>query len=119
MDEYVGMTEAKTALPGVVKRLENGATDHVFVMRNNKPAAVLLGVQYYEDLRTLQRLREHLEDALMIHEATRADCGERHSLDDVFTELGTPHHSEESRTASPMAIVPGGSHGGGRRGGPG
>jgi PHD/YefM family antitoxin component YafN of YafNO toxin-antitoxin module len=88
MSEYVGMTEAKTALPSVIKRLEDGAADHVFVMRNNKPAAVLLAVQDYEDLRTLQSLREHLEDALMIHEATRADSGERHSLDDVFTELG-------------------------------
>ncbi len=88
MDEYVGMTEARTALPGVVKRLENGATDHVFVMRNNKPAAVLLGVKDYQDLRTLQALREHLEDALMIHEATRTDSGERHTLDDVLAELG-------------------------------
>ncbi|MHB1474757.1 MAG: type II toxin-antitoxin system Phd/YefM family antitoxin [Dermatophilaceae bacterium] len=88
MDEYVGMTEAKTALPGVVKRLENGATDHVFVMRNNKPAAVLLGVEDYQDLRSLQALREHLEDALMIHGATSTDSGKRHSLDDVFAELG-------------------------------
>jgi PHD/YefM family antitoxin component YafN of YafNO toxin-antitoxin module len=88
MDEYVGMTEAKTALPAVVRRLENGASDHVFVMRNNKPAAVLLGVEDYQNLRTLQALREHLEDALMIHEASRTDSGERHSLDDVFAELG-------------------------------
>ncbi|MHB8273263.1 MAG: hypothetical protein ACYDC9_00610 [Dermatophilaceae bacterium] len=42
-------------------------------MRNNKPAAVLLGVEDYQDLRALQSLREHLDDALMIHEATRTD----------------------------------------------
>lgn len=88
MDEYVGMTEAKTALARVVKRLEDGATDHVFVMRNNKPAAVLLGVEDYQNLRSLRALREHLEDALMIQRATSTDSGERHSLDDVLAELG-------------------------------
>jgi PHD/YefM family antitoxin component YafN of YafNO toxin-antitoxin module len=88
MDEYVGMTEAKTALAGVDKRLETGAADHVFVMRNNKPAAVLLAVEEYQDLRQLQSLREHLEDALMIHEAQRTDSGARHNLDDVLADLG-------------------------------
>jgi PHD/YefM family antitoxin component YafN of YafNO toxin-antitoxin module len=88
MDEYVGMTEAKTALPGVVKRLETGAAGHVFVMRNNKPAAVLLAVEEYQDLRQLQSLREHLEDALMIHEGQRTDSGARHTLDDVLADLG-------------------------------
>jgi PHD/YefM family antitoxin component YafN of YafNO toxin-antitoxin module len=72
----------------VVKRLETGAADHVFVMRNNKPAAVLLAVEEYQGLRELQSLREHLEDALMIHEGQRTDSGARHTLDDVLADLG-------------------------------
>ena len=56
----------------------------VFVMRNNKPAAVLLAVDEYQHLRSLRALHEHLEDAQMIHEALRADDGIRHNLDDVL-----------------------------------
>jgi len=87
MDEFVGMTEAKSALPGVLTRLESGAVDHVFVMRNNKPAAVLLAVDEYQHLRSLSALREHLEDAQMIYEAIQTDDGVRHSLDDVLEDL--------------------------------
>ena len=88
MDEYVGMTEAKSALPGVLTRLESGVVDHVFIMRNNKPAAVLVGVDEYQNLRSLRALSEHLGDAQMIHEALRADDGVRYGLDDVLADLG-------------------------------
>ncbi len=86
MDEFAGITEAKSALPGVLTRLESGSVDHVFVMRNNKPAAVLSAVDEYQHLRSLSALREHLEDAQMIHEAIRADDGVRHNLDDALAD---------------------------------
>lgn len=87
-ESFVGVSEAKSRLPQVLRGLESGETNHVFVMRNNEPVAVLVPTSAYEQMQELEELKEHLEDALLVVEANAEDSGKRHNLDEVIAELG-------------------------------
>ncbi len=85
---FIGISEVKSRFPQVVKDLEEGETDEVYVLRNNNPVAVVVSPSKYEDEAALRQRIEHLEDALLVLEARMADSGEQHDLDDVLSELG-------------------------------
>jgi prevent-host-death family protein len=50
LDEILPSKEAARALPQVIDRLESGDAEHVVITRRNKPRAVLLTIERYEQL---------------------------------------------------------------------
>jgi PHD/YefM family antitoxin component YafN of YafNO toxin-antitoxin module len=50
LDEILPSKEAARALPRVIDRLENGDAEHVVITRRNKPRAVLLTIERYQQL---------------------------------------------------------------------
>lgn len=81
--ELLGMTQAKTELPGRVRKLESGELGRVVLLKNNDPVAVILTTGEYERLMRLEVDREFIEDALAVLERSASDTGARISLDDL------------------------------------
>lgn len=50
LDEILPSKEAARALPQVIDRLESGDAEHVVITRRNKPRAVLVTIERYEQL---------------------------------------------------------------------
>jgi prevent-host-death family protein len=50
LDEILPSKEAARALPKVIDRLESGDAEHVVITRRNKPRAVLLTIERYQQL---------------------------------------------------------------------
>lgn len=84
--EFLGITDAKTKLSWAVSCLEEGQ-ERFLVMRRNRPVAVLLSTDRYEELARLEEETEHLRDALMILNARLEDDGTRYTLDEVLAKL--------------------------------
>ena len=49
MEKYVGLKELRPGLPGVVKEA-SGKSERFIITKRGKPAAVLIGVDDYEDM---------------------------------------------------------------------
>ena len=54
-DEILPIKEAVRSLPRALDRLETGESGHLVITRRNKPRAVLLAVERYEELLRGQR----------------------------------------------------------------
>lgn len=52
LDELVPAKMAARQLPQVIERLESGSADQLVITRRNRPQAVLLTVERYEQLIT-------------------------------------------------------------------
>lgn len=48
--EYIGVTQARTALPEIIRRLSDGEVGRTVILKNNKPVAVLVSTETYESL---------------------------------------------------------------------
>ena len=86
--EAIGITEAKTALPAVVRRLMSGEQARAFLFRRNKPVAVILPIEAYERLERLESDLEHLEDAMALAKASSVNDGTTWSIEEVKDKLG-------------------------------
>lgn len=82
----VSLTAFGADVSTYVRDAENG--EPKVIMRNNKPAAVLMGIEDAERLSRLDELEDDLKllTAAMVRIVT--DNGNRHSLDEVATEFG-------------------------------
>ena len=49
MEKYVGLKELRPGLPGVVKEA-GGKSERFIITKRGKPAAVLMGIDDYEDM---------------------------------------------------------------------
>ncbi|HVF12608.1 MAG TPA: type II toxin-antitoxin system prevent-host-death family antitoxin [Actinomycetota bacterium] len=87
-DEILGITAAKTELPQRVKRLQSGELERVVIVRQNSPIAVILTVDEYDRMRTIENQRETFEDLKLLLESLSKDNGGRISLEDIKAELG-------------------------------
>lgn len=84
--EFLGITDAKTKLSWAVKCLEAGQ-DRFFVMRRNRPVAVMLSPGRYEELLNLEDEVDHLRDVVMVLRSRLEDDGTRHTLDEVLAKF--------------------------------
>lgn len=50
LDEILPSKEAARALPQVIDRLESGDAEHFVITRRNKPRAVLVTIERYQQL---------------------------------------------------------------------
>lgn len=77
-DQALPITEMSRSTKKIIDDLQSGQQDKYIVMRNNIPAAVMVSVQYYEDLmnlfddltlenRTIKRLSNLKKDELISH----------------------------------------------------
>lgn len=87
-EEMLGLTEAKTKLPGRVDRLAKGELERVVLLRRSSPVAVILSANEYERLRGLEKTRDDLEDLKAALRAKANDDGSRVSLDEVLERIG-------------------------------
>lgn len=86
--EMVGITAAKTELPGRLRALTNGDVERVVIMKQNSPVAVLVTSDEYDRWKAVEALNEELEDLIAVLEAQRSDNGVRVSLDEIKAKYG-------------------------------
>lgn len=87
---YVSISAATEAL----RQIANRETDHVLVMRDNRPAAVMLSVEHYRalaQLRELMREPEGLEEMLRVHREAMAGSAEGPSLEEYAAQRAGRH----------------------------
>jgi prevent-host-death family protein len=84
-EEIMGVSAARVELSKRVRRLQSGDLERVVIVRQNSPVAVILTVEEYERMQTLDELKE---DILALGQALAADDGTRISLDDLKAKLG-------------------------------
>lgn len=84
-EEIMGVSAARVELSKRVRRLQSGELERVVIVRQNSPVAVILTVEEYERMQTLDELKE---DILALGQALAADDGTRISLDDLKAKLG-------------------------------
>lgn len=82
-EDMISVTELSRNASKFLQRLLSGESDQMVVLRNNKPAAVMLSADSYRAIK--QRLQD-LEDAedIRIAEQRLAAGGTTTSLDEVF-----------------------------------
>ena len=51
MDDIIGVTDLRDQLSAKVRMLVNGELDHLVIIRNAKPAAVMISAAEYERLK--------------------------------------------------------------------
>jgi prevent-host-death family protein len=88
IEESIGITQAKSTLPDVVRRLVSGDLARAVLFRRNRPVAVLLPVDVYERLENLAADLEHVSDALALAQAERINDGHTISLDELDEKFG-------------------------------
>lgn len=49
-DEYIGVTELKNSFPKRLAMLEEGGVEHIFILKHNRPVAVVLALKDWEEL---------------------------------------------------------------------
>ena len=65
MNEMISVTEIVRGFPRILDRIRDHEINRVFVLRNNKPEAVLISPEEYEEI---IELREELEIAKIVKE---------------------------------------------------
>lgn len=79
--DYVSISAATEAL----RKVANHETDHVLVMRDNRPAAVVLSPEHYRaltQLRELLRDPEAFDEMLRVHRAAMQGRADGPTLED-------------------------------------
>lgn len=85
--EILGITAAKTELPGRLRKLQSGEINKVLLLRQNNPVAVILTVKEYDRMRAQEAHRELTKDLEDLIQALNSDDGTRTSLDDLKKKL--------------------------------
>lgn len=79
--EKVSLSDAKTNLSEIVNKVITGASRAVEIIRHNRPAAVIVGVETYQRFQAM-------EDAVVKAELRRALRGKKRPLRQIIKELG-------------------------------
>ena len=91
---HISISEAnKLGVSALIREAEVGH-DQV-VLRNNKPVAVVMGMERFEEL---QQLQEDLIDITLVAARMLLDDGRRYSLDEVLEHFG---YTREQLAAMP------------------
>lgn len=86
-EDMISVTDANKA--GVSKLVAEAFDGRTFVVvRNNKPAAVITGLDQLDKLQNLEELGSDLRLMALAVIRSATDTGERHDLDDVAREFG-------------------------------
>lgn len=93
-DDLISIAEAsKLGLSALIREAEEGRER--VVLRNNKPVAVVISVERYEEL---QQLRDDLIDITLVAARMLTTSGERYTLDEVLDYFG---YTREELAAMP------------------
>ena len=83
-DDLISVTEAnRVGLSGLIKDAESGRKR--VVLRNNKPVAAIVGIEYLEEA---QHLHEDLTDISLVAARMLTTGDRRFSVDEVLTAFG-------------------------------
>lgn len=83
-DDLISVTEAnKLGVSGLLKAVESGHSK--VVLRNNRPIAVVVGM---DDFQQLQDTSELMEDVALVAARVATSSDRRHSLDEVLDHFG-------------------------------
>ncbi|WP_137724131.1 type II toxin-antitoxin system Phd/YefM family antitoxin [Prescottella subtropica] len=85
-NDIVSATELTRDLSRVIAEAGDGRT--FVVMKNNSPAACIIGPEQMERLQRLEEAERDLKFLALTLVRVGTDSGRRHSLDDVVAELG-------------------------------
>jgi prevent-host-death family protein len=93
-DDLISISDAnRLGVSALIREAEEGRQR--LVLRNNKPVAVVMSVERFEQL---QQLQDDLIDITLASSRMMTTSGRRHSLDDVLERLG---YSREDLAAMP------------------
>jgi prevent-host-death family protein len=93
-DDLISISDAnRLGVSALIREAEEGRQR--LVLRNNKPVAVVMSVERFEQL---QQLQDDLIDITLAASRMMTTSGHRHSLDDVLERLG---YSREDLTEMP------------------
>jgi len=82
--DFISVTEAsRLGVSGLIKEAESGRER--FVLRNNKPVAVVIGFEQYEED---QRQIEDIEDLALTFARIATSTDRRTSLDEILDRFG-------------------------------
>src|SRR3954453_9977277 len=83
-DDLISISDAnRLGVSALIRDAEEGRQR--LVLRNNKPVAVVMSVERFEQL---QQLQDDLVDITLAASRMMTTSGRRHSLDDVLERLG-------------------------------
>ncbi len=83
-DDLISISDAnRLGVSALIREVEEGRQR--LVLRNNKPVAVVMSVERFEQL---QQLQDDLIDITLAASRMMTTSGRRHSLDDVLERLG-------------------------------
>ena len=85
-DDMISVTDASREVSRLVAEAMDGRT--FVVMKANRPAAVIVGLEQMERLQRIDDMEQDLRLFSMALIRTVTDSGERHDLDDVAREFG-------------------------------
>ena len=83
-DEMVSSTDIMRRFPKILAQLRGHELEKVFVMRNNKPEAVFISIERYEEM---MEYLEELEIAMIVKERD-VPGRERVAFDDILKKEG-------------------------------
>lgn len=92
-NNIISVTEASKNVSHLISEAEDGRT--YVVVRHNRPAAVIMGVQEVERLQALDDAAEDLRLLALSLVRTMTDDGHRHDLEDVIKDLGIDVDDED------------------------
>ena len=78
--EILGVSAAKTELPGRLRKLSRGELERVVIVRQNSPVAVILTVEEYERMSQQVTDLELLDDLRELISALEKDDGHPYQL---------------------------------------
>jgi prevent-host-death family protein len=82
-EEILGITRAKTELPGRIKRLQSGLLERVVIVRQNSPVAVIVSAEEYNRIKNMEVAQDMVDDLMALVEAKGKDDGTRVTLDEI------------------------------------
>jgi prevent-host-death family protein len=83
-DDLISVTEANTKGVSYLVTAAESGREHV-ILRNNRPAAVVIGIAHFEKLRQLE---EELADVALLAARMTTTPPRRTSLDEILAEFG-------------------------------
>jgi prevent-host-death family protein len=95
-EDLISITDANTrGISNLVARAGEGR--RLVVLRNNKPAAVIVDIETMERLQRVEELEDDLRLLSIAWVRTLTDGGTRHDLEDVAAEFGVDLDEDEER----------------------
>lgn len=91
-EDMISVTDASREVSRLVAEAMDGRT--FVVLKSNKPAAVIVGLEQMERLQRIDDMEQDLRLLSLALIRSMTDSGERHDLDDVAREFGIDLNEE-------------------------